>query len=139
MLLSAIYAIFSHPTAPLSSSHTPEWLPVTSIYSQSFPTCKVDIACLQISFTNIFETKVRHSCWSGSRGKLAVEYVLRNSPVIHTADMAKPGKPSLTEQGKHARYSRLCEDILVWDSVLPGDAQNPSEAAQVEGLHSWHE
>ena len=48
--------------------------------------------------------------------------------------MAKPVEPSLTEQ--HARYSFLCCDILVWDSVLPGDAQNPSEAAQVEGVES---
>ena len=50
--------------------------------------------------------------------------------------MAKPAQPSLTEQGEHARYSRLRQEILVWDTVLPGDAQNRSEAAQVEGVES---
>ena len=48
--------------------------------------------------------------------------------------MAKPAKPSLTKQREHARYSRLCKAILVWDMVLPGDVQNPSEATQVEGV-----
>ena len=55
---------------------------------------------------------------------------------IHAAYMAKPAQPSLNEQGEHARYSFLCYDILVWDSVSPGDAQNPSEATQVEGVES---
>ena len=50
--------------------------------------------------------------------------------------MAKPAQLSVTEQGEHARYSRLCQDILVWDTVLPGDAQNPSKAAKVEGVES---
>ena len=50
--------------------------------------------------------------------------------------MAKPAQPSLNEQGEHVRHSRLCQDILVWDSVLPGDCQNPSEATQVEGVES---
>ena len=42
--------------------------------------------------------------------------------------MAKPAQPSQTEQGEHARYSRLCQNILVWETVLPGDAQNASKA-----------
>ena len=80
----------------------------------NFPNRRVDIACLQIAFTNIFEAKVRPSCRSRSSGKLAIEYVLGNSSVVHAAYMAS--------------YSRLCKDILVWDMVLLGDAQNPSEA-----------
>ena len=109
---------------------------VSSIYSYSFPTCRVDVACLHISFANIFETKGRPSGRPSSSGKLAVEYVPRNCPVLHTADMAKPAsQPSLTEQGEHARYPCLCQDILnVWGMVLLDDAQNLSKAAQVEGV-----
>lgn len=44
--------------------------PVTSICSHCFSTSKVDIACLQISLTNIFETKGRPSCRSSSSCKL---------------------------------------------------------------------
>ena len=50
--------------------------------------------------------------------------------------MAKPAQPSLTQQGEHARYSCLCLDNLVWDKVLPGDAQNPSEAAHLEDVET---
>ena len=70
--------------------------PVISVCSYSFE-------CAQISFTNNFEAKVRPSCWSSSNGKLAVQYVLRNSSVLHAAYMAKPAQPSLNEQGEHAR------------------------------------
>ena len=59
--------------------------------------------CAQISFANNFEAKVRPSCWSSSNGKLAVQYVLRNSSVLHAVYMAKPAQPSLNEQGEHAR------------------------------------
>ena len=45
------------------------------------------IACLQISFTNIFEAKITPSCQSSS---------------IHAAYMAKPAQPSLNEQGTPA-------------------------------------
>ena len=48
--------------------------------------------------------------------------------------MTKPVQVPLGKQGKHAWYSCLSQDILVWDTVLPGDAQNPSKAVQVEGI-----
>ena len=57
--------------------------------------CSYSSECAQISFTNNFEAKVRPSCWSSSNGKLAVQYVLRNSSVLHAAYMAKPAQPSL--------------------------------------------
>ena len=78
------------------------------VCSDSFPTCRVDISCFKISFPNIFEMKGRASCSSNSSGKLAVEYVLKNSSVLHAAGMAKPPQPSLTEQGERTRYSGLC-------------------------------
>ena len=55
------------------------------------PNLQAGLYCLpSISFTNIFETKDRPSYRSSSSGKLAVEYVLRNPPVLYEADMAKP-------------------------------------------------
>ena len=45
-------------------------------------------------------------------------------------------QPSLFEQGEHARYSRLCQEILVYDTFFPGDVENPFEAAQVEDVES---
>ena len=70
--------------------------PVISVYSYSSE-------CAQISFTNNFEAKVRPSCWSSSNGNLVVQYVLRNSSVLHADYMAKPAQPYLNEQGQHAR------------------------------------
>ena len=57
-------SLSSHPTAPLSSPHSLSACldskhPVTSTCSYSFPACEIDIASLQNSFTNIFETKGR--------------------------------------------------------------------------------
>ena len=81
---SALSPLFPLPPSPLLTRLT-VWLdsnpPVTSICSHCFSTYKVDTACLQISLTNIFETKGRPSCRSSSSWKLTVEYVLRNSPV----------------------------------------------------------
>ena len=75
---------------------------------RQLPNLQVDISCFKISFTNIFEMKGRASYSSSSSGKLAVEYFLKNSSVLHAAGMAKPPQPSLTEQGERTRYSRLC-------------------------------
>ena len=52
--------------------------------------------------------KGRASCSSSSSSKLAVEYVLKNSSVLHAAGMAKPPQPSLTEQGESTKYYGLC-------------------------------
>ena len=52
------------------------------------------------------------------------------------ADITKLVQVALGKQGKHAWYSCLIQDILVWDMVLPGDAQNPSEVVQVEDIES---
>ena len=97
--------------SPLSFPQTPECCNskplVALVCSCNFPICRVDIACLEILFTNIYEAKIRPSCRSSSSGKLAIEYVSRNSFVIHAAYMAKPAQPTLTEQGEHARYFRL--------------------------------
>ena len=55
------------------------------------PNPQAGLYCVpSISFTNIFETKDRPSYRSSSSGKLAIEYVLRNPPVLNEADMAKP-------------------------------------------------
>ena len=56
--------------------------------------------------------------------------------VLHVADMTKPVQVLLGKQGKHAWYFCLSQDVPVWDIVLPGNAQNPSKAAQVEGIES---
>ena len=57
-----------------------------------------------------------------------------DSAILHVADMTKPVQVPLDKQGKHPCYSHLSQDILVWDMVLPSDAQNSSKAAQVEGI-----
>ena len=103
-------SLLTHQSAFLESKP-----PVTSVYSYSFPSCRVDIACFQISFTNFYETTRRPPAGLVPVAQLAVEYVLRNPPVLHAADMAKPAQPSLNEQGERGSYSRLCQKIIVWD------------------------
>ena len=108
MLPSAVCALSFLPThrwlpSPLLTSLTvclDSKPPVTSICSYCFPTCKVDIACLQISLTNIFETKGSPFCRSSSSSMLTVEYALRNSPVPSHLVPSRPVpiKPSLTNE-----------------------------------------
>ena len=50
--------------------------------------------------------------------------------------MTKPAQASLAEQGKHTEYSCLCQNVLGWNTILPGDAQDPTETTQVEGIKS---
>ena len=52
----------------------------------------------------------------------------------HAPDMSKPAQASLSQQSEHAQDPCLIRDCLVWNSVLPGDDQNPSECAQHAGL-----
>ena len=50
--------------------------------------------------------------------------------------MTKPAQASLAEQGKQTEYSCLRQNVLVWNTILPGDAQDPTETTQVEGIKS---
>ena len=113
-----------------------DWPPTVVVCSYSFPACWIDVACLQISFTDVFEVKNRPSSRPGASGKLTVQRVLGNLAILHAADMTKPAQVPLGKQGKHAWYCCLSLDIFVWDTVLPGDAQNPSEVVQVECIES---
>ena len=73
---------------------------------------------------------------SGASSKLSMQHVLGDSSILHVADMTKPVQVPLGKQSKHAWYSCLSQDTLVWDTVLSGDAQNPSEVVQVESIES---
>ena len=106
------------------------------VCSYSFPTCWIDVAYLQISFTDVFEVKNRPSCRSGDSSKLTIQHVLGDLAILHAADMTKPVQAPLGKQGKHAWYSHPSQDIPVLDMVLAGDVQNPSEAMQAEGIES---
>ena len=110
--------------------------PTAAVCSYSFPAYWIDDACLQISFTYVFEAKNMPSCRSGASGKLSIQHVLGDSSILHAADVTKPAQVPLGKQSKHAWYSCLSQDVLVWNIVLPGDAQNLSEVTQVEGIES---
>ena len=73
---------------------------------------------------------------SGASGTLAIQHIHGDSTILHVADMTKTEQAPLGKEGKHAWYSHLSQDILVWDTFLTCDAQNPSKVAQVEGIES---
>lgn len=50
----------------------------------------LDVACLEVTFENVFVSKDRPSCKSGARGKLTVKNILGYVAMLHKADMAKP-------------------------------------------------
>ena len=87
-------------------------------------------------FTDVFEAKNRPSCRSGARGKLNIQHAVGDSSILHAADVTNTVQVPLGKQGKHAWYSCLSQDVLVWDMALPGAAQNPSDVVQVEGIES---
>ena len=98
-----------------------DWSPTAAVCSYSLPACWIDVAWLQIPFTDVFEVKNRPSCRSGASGKLTIQHVLGDSSILHVADGTKAVQAPLGKQSKHAWYSCLSQDILVWDRVLPGD------------------
>ena len=55
--------------------------PAAAICSCGFPVCWVDVACLYISFTDIFVPENRPSNRSGSSSQLAMQYVLGDSAI----------------------------------------------------------
>ena len=96
----------------------------------------VDVACLQVSLTNVFVAEDRPSCRSGACCELAIQHALRDATIIHAPDVSEPAQASLSQQSEHARDSSLLQDCLVWNAVLSGDDQIPSEAAHLEGVES---
>ena len=89
---SAIYTVSSTPTVPLSSACLFGCClngesPAAAICSCGFPVCWVDVACLHISFTDIFVPENRPSSRSGSSSQLAIQYVLGDSAILHAPDM----------------------------------------------------
>ena len=50
--------------------------------------------------------------------------------------MTEPAQASLRKNGKHAWHACLGQDSRVCDPILPGDAQETSEVAHVEGIQS---
>ena len=113
-----------------------DWPPAAVVCSYSFSACWIDVACIQISFTDVFDVKNRPSCRSWASGKLTIQHVLWDLSILHVADVTMPAQAPLGKQSKHAWYSCLSQEVLVWDMVLPGDAQNLSEVAQVEDIES---
>ena len=105
-VLGSVDALSSHPTAIFSSPHTPafaaslQWFRFADIASQCVG---LILPAFGSRLQNNFEAKARHSYRSSSSAKLAVQYVLMNSSVLHAAYMAKPAYSSLIEQGEHAR------------------------------------
>ena len=77
------------------------WPPTAAVCSYSFPACWIDVACLQISFTDVFEVKNRPSCRSRASCKLSIQYVLGDSSILHVADVTKPVQVPLGKQSKH--------------------------------------
>ena len=55
---------------------------------------------------------------------------------FYAAHMTKPAQASLGEQSKHTEYFCWCQNVFVWDTIMPGDAQDPSRTTQVEGIKS---
>ena len=48
--------------------------------------------------------------------------------------MAEPAQVCLAENGKHAWNACLGKDVWAGNAILPGDAQESSEATHVKGL-----
>ena len=59
--------------------------PTVAVCSCSLPAFWVDVACLQISFENVFVSKDRSSCKSSASSKLSIQHFLRNSTIFHAA------------------------------------------------------
>ena len=54
--------------------------------------------------------------------------------VIHLAQVAEPVQASLSEDDEHAWYACLGKYARICNTVLPGDAQELSEAKHVKGV-----
>lgn len=128
MLISAVHTLSSLSTGLLSSD--------SAVCSCSFPTCWVDVACLQVTFADMLVPKDRPSFRFEAGGELSIQQVLGDLAILHAAGVAKPAQPPLCEQSEHVWYPHLCQDVHVWDTVLPGNAQDLPEAAHVEGVDS---
>ena len=74
------------------------WPPTAVVWNYSFPACWIDVACLQILFTDVFEAQNRPSCRSGISGKLTIQHVHGDSAILHVADMTKTAQVPLGKQ-----------------------------------------
>ena len=77
-------------------------LPGASVCECDFQVSSDNFASLQISFTNVLESKHCPASRSGEGGELAIQDVFWDQAILHVGDITKPAWESLGEEGKHA-------------------------------------
>ena len=71
--------------------------PLWAVCCQFLPVPEVDVESLHVPLADIAEAELRAACSSLSSSKLAVEDILGDSSILHTADVAEPAKPALAQ------------------------------------------
>ena len=97
--------------------------PLWAVSCQVFPVTWVDVQGLHVSLAGITVAELGAACASLASSKLAVEDVLWNSSILHTADVAEPPESTLAQQSEHGGETGLGKDFSVGDLVLPGDSE----------------
>ena len=97
--------------------------PLWAVSCQVFPVTWVDVQGLHVSLAGITVAELGAACASLASSKLAVEDILWDSSILHTADMAEPPEPTLAQQSEHGGETGLGKDFSVGDLVLPGDSE----------------
>ena len=100
--------------------------PAGSVSSKVFPGVCADFKRLEVPFADIFETQLWTSLWSCAIGKLAIQQILGDSAIFHTADMTKPANSALLEKCEHTGKSNLVEDFIVRYFVRPLNVEDAS-------------
>ena len=87
---------------------------------------------LYVSQADIFISQVKVAGDSLPQCQFTVDDVFWDATILHTADMAQPSQSALSKQSVRTGKTSMRQDISAGYFVLPGYAQDTSDASQVE-------
>ncbi len=99
-----------------------------------FPVLRVDVQGFHVTLVDIFVAQLGSTGAPLTKGEFTIQDVFVDAPILHPSHMAKPPKSALTGQCEHERKTCLLEYQGVSNLVVPGDAKDMTDAAQMEAI-----
>ena len=87
---------------------------------------------MQRVLEGVFVTLCPATLPASAASQFRTEDLFRKTAVLHSHHVASPSELGLHDQDLNTWHAGTAKYLLIGDSVLPGNAQEPAEAAEVE-------
>ena len=106
--------------------------PSATIRCKMLPAFNRDVTGSQRVLEGVFVALCLATLPSSAASQFRTENLFWKTAVLHSHHVASPSELGLHDQDLNTWHAGTAKYLLVGDSVLPGNAQVPAEAAEVE-------